>query len=155
MLVGRQTTFRHARGKADNIPTCSWEGRQHSDMHLGKQTTFRHARGHSDMLVGRQTTFRHARGKADNIPTCSWEGRKHSDMLVGRQTTFRHARGKADNILLPHMQKHAKLWLMTQKYSKVFVFVLIRNFNSFCSSFYHCKWPENFHHHAYSRHHAN
>ena len=31
-------------------PTCSWEGRRHSDM-----------------LVGRQTTFRHARGKADNI----------------------------------------------------------------------------------------
>ena len=81
MLVGRQATFRHARGKADNIPTCSWEGRQHSDMHVGKQIT-----------------FRHARAKADNIPTCTWEGRQHSDMLVGRQTTFRHARGKADNI---------------------------------------------------------
>ena len=32
---------------------------------------------------------------------------------------------------------------------------LIRNFNSFCSSFNYCNWPENSHHHAYSRHHAN
>ena len=32
---------------------------------------------------------------------------------------------------------------------------LIRNFNSFCSSFYYCNWPENSHHHAYSRHHSN
>ena len=32
---------------------------------------------------------------------------------------------------------------------------LIRSFNSFCSYFYYCNWPESFHHHAYSRHHAN
>ena len=32
---------------------------------------------------------------------------------------------------------------------------LIRSFNSFCSYFYYCNWPESFHHHAYSRHQAN
>ena len=32
---------------------------------------------------------------------------------------------------------------------------LIRNFNSFCSSFYYCNWPKNSHYHTYSRHHDN
>ena len=32
---------------------------------------------------------------------------------------------------------------------------LIRNFNSFCSSFYYCNWPKNSHHHTYSRLHDN
>ena len=31
----------------------------------------------------------------------------------------------------------------------------IRNFNSFCSSFYYRNWPENSHHHAYSMQHPN
>ena len=34
-------------------------------------------------------------------------------------------------------------------------FFLIKNFILFCSSFYYRNWPENSHHHAYSRHHAN
>ena len=36
-----------------------------------------------------------------------------------------------------------------------FFWFLIRNFNSFCSSFYYCNWHKNSHHHAYSRHNAN
>ena len=31
----------------------------------------------------------------------------------------------------------------------------IRKFNSSCSFYYYCNWPENSPHHAYSRHHAN
>ena len=37
----------------------------------------------------------------------------------------------------------------------VFFCFLTRNLNQFCSYFYYCNWPENFHHHTYSRHHAN
>ena len=36
-----------------------------------------------------------------------------------------------------------------------FLIFLIKNFISFCSSFYYCNRPENSHHHAYFRHHAN
>ena len=94
----------------------------------------------------------------------------------------RHARGKVDSILLPLIQKSHetladafksirkrignKQWtycssfmFKTWFYSLVPLFwfccFLIRNFNSFCYSFYYCNWPENSHHHAYSRHHAN
>ena len=79
-------------------------------------------------------------------------------------------------------KNHAKLWLMHAKAferdSKTniehtvavlcqrhdfillnhffdYVFFLIRNFNSFYSSFYYRNWPENSHHHAYSRQQAH
>ena len=46
---------------------------------------------------------------------------------------------------------------LMQEYQKVFWLFcfLVRNFNSFCCSFYYFDWPENCHHHGYSRHHAN
>ena len=86
-----------------------------------------------------------------------------------------------DNILLPHMQKLREaladarksirkrieskkwtycnsFWSKTWFYSLVpffwFFWFLMRNLNSFGSSYY-CNWPENSHQHAYSRHHAN
>ena len=36
-----------------------------------------------------------------------------------------------------------------------FFCLLLRNFNSFCSSFYYCNWRKNSHLNAYSMHHAN
>ena len=81
-----------------------------------------------------------------------------------------HARGKVGNILLPHMQKprealddayksipkeiESKQWTYcssfmsrTWFYSLAPLFwlfwFLIRNFNSFCSSFYYCNWHKN------------
>ena len=49
----------------------------------------------------------------------------------------------------------SKTWFYSLAPLFWFFCFLIRNFNSFCSSFYYCNWPENSHHHAYSRHHAN
>ena len=93
------------------------------------------------------------------------------------------ASGKVDKTLLPHMQKSGEalaagrksIWKRIENkqwtccssfmsktwfyflipFSCFLVCFLIRNFNSFCSYFYYCNWPENFHHHAYSRHYAN
>ena len=36
-----------------------------------------------------------------------------------------------------------------------FFCLLLRNFNSFCSSFHYCNWLKNSHLNAYSMHHAN
>ena len=87
-----------------------------------------------------------------------------------RSSENRHARGKVGTMLLPHMQKSRKIqkrienkqWTyccssMSQTCTIFFIFcfVIIRNFNSFCSFFYYCNWPETFLRHANSRHHAN
>ena len=49
----------------------------------------------------------------------------------------------------------SKTWFYSLAPLFLFFCFLIRNFNSFCSFFYYCNWPENSHQHAYSRHHAN
>ena len=49
----------------------------------------------------------------------------------------------------------SKTWFYSLAPLFWFFCFLIRNFNSFCSSFYYCNWRKNSHHHAYSRHHAN
>ena len=106
-------------------------------------------------------------------PCCKYEsGLKKTGMHVD----------KVDNILLSYMQKSrealadprksirkrienkqwtycssfmSKIWFYSLVPFFWFFCFLIRRFNSFCSSFHYCNWPENSHHHAYSRHRAN
>ena len=49
----------------------------------------------------------------------------------------------------------SKTWFYSLAPLFWFFCFLIRNFNSFCSSFYYCNWRKNSHHHTYSTHHAN
>ena len=106
-----------------------------------------------------------------NVVSVKADRKPKTDMHVVRQTAFQCRTCK----------NHAKLWLMHakvfEKESKTnnehtvavlcqrhdyipwyhfFIFCfLIKHFTSFFSSFYYCNWPENSHHHAYSRHRAN
>ena len=94
-------------------------------------------------------------------PTCSWEGRQHSVAAQAKITRSfgwwrKSIRKRIGNKQWTYCSSFMfKTWFYSLVPLFWFCCFLIRNFNSFCYSFYYCNWPENSHHHAYSRHHAN